>query len=180
MAAPVPPSKGMTVIVPVGRGLVDSRAKVLPGFEAPTFQGERAQDLPPWFNQVQIGGIDGLKDELPAWVCKGEEQDVCCPMGAQVVENDKNTLGLCDMSQQPRLYLFEKVGQVRSRATGIGCGLGKPCRGQEGAKDVPFATPPMVNLLLRTRGRFTVVFDKQKSRQMIMRNRGSCDGWQEL
>src|SRR3954465_1196007 len=66
MAAPSPPDEWMPVIVPVRRGPCDGLLDLGPGLEAASFQSQRAQRLPPRFDQVQVRRVDGLEHELPA------------------------------------------------------------------------------------------------------------------
>src|SRR6266496_2795869 len=59
------PDEGMTMGVPVLRRFVDGLADLVPGLEAATLQRQRPQDLPPRLDQVQVGGVGRLEDELP-------------------------------------------------------------------------------------------------------------------
>ena len=69
MTTPTTPDEGVLVRVPVGRRLEHRLFNLSPGLEATTFQRQRAQDLPPRLDQVQVGRVLGLEDELPAGVC---------------------------------------------------------------------------------------------------------------
>src|SRR3954447_19527659 len=64
----VPPSmaldEGMLVRVPVRGGTPDGFFDLGPGLEAAPFEGQRAQDFPPRLDQVQVGRVLGLEDEL--------------------------------------------------------------------------------------------------------------------
>jgi hypothetical protein len=66
MPASTPPDKGMLMRIPIGRGRLDRLHDLLPGFKPPSFQSQRTQDLPPRFDQIEIGRIRGLIDELEA------------------------------------------------------------------------------------------------------------------
>src|SRR5262245_59422124 len=94
MPAPVAPEEGMAMSIPVGRRRLDGSADFLPGRKAMPLEGERAQDLPPWFDQIQVGGVLRLEDELPARMGEGKEQDVSGAVGAQMVENGVDALHL--------------------------------------------------------------------------------------
>src|SRR3954468_6012541 len=60
------PDEGMLVLVPVRGGPLGGFFDLGPGLEATPFEGQRAQDLPPRLDQVQVGRVFGLKHELPA------------------------------------------------------------------------------------------------------------------
>ena len=63
VAAPV---EGMPMDVPVLGRRADGLAELLPGLEAAPFECQGAQHLPPRLNQVEVGRVLGLEDELPA------------------------------------------------------------------------------------------------------------------
>ena len=65
MPATLSPNKGMPMSVPVRRGCLNGLTHLLPGFEAAAFEGQRSQHFPPRLDQIEIGRVDGLKDELP-------------------------------------------------------------------------------------------------------------------
>src|SRR4051795_4699577 len=66
------PDERMLVRVPVRGGAPDSLLDLGPGLEAAALQCQRAQDLPPRFDQVQVSRVLGLEHELPARVGKRE------------------------------------------------------------------------------------------------------------
>src|ERR671938_395245 len=74
MAPPPAPDEGMPMLVPVGGGLRHGLADLLPGREAPALEGQGAQDFPPRFDQIEIGRVLGLEDELPARIRQTEQQ----------------------------------------------------------------------------------------------------------
>src|SRR3954467_13427912 len=65
---PATPEEGVLVLVPVRSGAPDGLFDLCPSLEAAPFEGQRAQDLPPRLDQVQVGRILWLEDELPARV----------------------------------------------------------------------------------------------------------------
>jgi hypothetical protein len=71
--------------VPVGCRLLNRLFNLLPASETPSFERQRLEGFPPGFNQVQVRGVRGLKDELPAWIGQIEEQDIHGPVHGQVV-----------------------------------------------------------------------------------------------
>ena len=85
MAPTASPDERMLVLVPVGGGAFNRLLDLGPGLEASPFQGQGAQHLPPGLDQVEISGILGLEDELPAWVKQAEQQHVGRAVGAEVV-----------------------------------------------------------------------------------------------
>ena len=66
MAAAPPPMERMAVRVPVGRGLLDGTGHLGPGLKAAAFERQRPQRLPPGFDQVEVSGIRGLENKVPA------------------------------------------------------------------------------------------------------------------
>src|SRR5690242_13210954 len=68
MTPPPAPDEGMLVLVPVRGGPFDSPLDLGPGLEPASLQRQRARHLPPGLDQVQVGGVPGLEDELPARV----------------------------------------------------------------------------------------------------------------
>ena len=76
MASVVAPDERMLMVVPVGSGELDHLHDLGPGLESAAFQGQGAEHFPPRLNQVQIRGILGLEDELPARVKQAEQQHV--------------------------------------------------------------------------------------------------------
>src|SRR5687767_14382376 len=92
MAAASPPDEGMLVLVPVGGGLLDRLFDLGPRLEAAALQGEGLEDLPPGLDQVEVGGIGRLEDELPAWVEQAEQQRVGTAVGAEVVDHGVDPL----------------------------------------------------------------------------------------
>ncbi len=83
MTSTASPDEGMLVLVPVGGGAFHGLLDLGPGLEASPFQGQGAQHLPPRLDQVEISGIRGLKDELPAGMRHREQQHVGGAMGAR-------------------------------------------------------------------------------------------------
>jgi hypothetical protein len=66
MATSPSPDKGMLMGIPVGCGCLNRLLDLLPGLKASAFERQRTQDLPPRFDQIEIGRIRGLVDELRA------------------------------------------------------------------------------------------------------------------
>jgi len=116
VASPATPNERMPMGIPVSRSLANGLAQFAPGFKTSASQRQRAQDLPPRLDQVQIGGVFGLKDELPAWVCQGKQEHVGRPMSTQVVHDGIDPLGIV---RQPGIGLVQEVGEVDRRPAGI-------------------------------------------------------------
>ena len=70
------PDKRMPVIVPVGGRPLDRLFDLGPRLEATALQGQRAQHLPPGFDQVEVGRVLGLEHELPARMQQAEQQGI--------------------------------------------------------------------------------------------------------
>ena len=96
----------MAVGIPVGGRVGDRRGDLVPGLEAAALERERAERLPPGLDQVQVGCVGRLEDELPAWVGQDEEQDIGRPVGVQVVQDGVDAL---DLGRGPRLDALQEV-----------------------------------------------------------------------
>src|SRR5215213_6024072 len=146
MAAPSPPDEWMPVIVPVRRGPCDGLLDLGPGFEAAALQRQRAQHLPPGLDQVQVGGIFGLKHELPARMQQAEQQHVGRAVDVEVVEHRVDPF---HRRIDPALDRAQEVDPVDGGATLISQREGRAGRRLQGAKDVTGdTTPAVVDLLL--------------------------------
>jgi hypothetical protein len=66
----------MTMSVPILGGLFDRLLDLLPRLEPAALHGEGPEHLQPRLDQVQIGPIPGLEDELPPLVVQREQQYV--------------------------------------------------------------------------------------------------------
>ncbi len=88
----------------------------LPCLEPSALDRARAQNVPPRLNQVQVGSIFWLKDELPAWVRKLEEQHVPCAMHIEMVHSSVHSL---DLSGNPCLDTLQNVNPVADRPTRV-------------------------------------------------------------
>ncbi len=95
MSASTTPDKGMLMGIPVGRGRLDRRLDLLPGLKASAFERQRAQDLPPRFNQIQVGRIRGLIDELPTRMMDHKQQQVATMMHLEIVQDGVDALTVC-------------------------------------------------------------------------------------
>src|SRR5688572_27823448 len=143
--APAAPDEGMPVLVPVGGGPLDRLFDVGPGLAAAAFEGQRAQHLPPRPDQVQVGGVFGLEDELPAWMQEAEQQHVGRAVDVQVVEHGIDPL---DGRIDPALDGAQEVDPVDRGATFEGQGEGLATRRLQGAEDIARDTTPAVVDLL--------------------------------
>ena len=82
----------MLVRVPVRGGTLDGLFDLRPSLEAAPFEGQRAQDLPPRLNQVQVGRVFGLEHELPARVGQSKEQHIGRAVDVEVVHHGVDPL----------------------------------------------------------------------------------------
>src|SRR5215212_9257769 len=87
MAPAAAPDEWVLVLVPVCGGTLDGLLELGPGVEAPPFEGQRAQHLPPRLDEVQVGRVLWLEDELPAWMGQGEQQHVHAGVDVEVVDH---------------------------------------------------------------------------------------------
>ena len=145
-ALPTSPYKRVPVRIPVRRGPFHRRADIVPRRKPPPLQRQGPQHLPPRFDQVEIGRVGGLKDELPARMGQTPEQDVGCPVRAQVVQDRVDPGGRI---RQPRVHGIQKRDPVDGRPSRIGRRERRAGRGLEGAEHVSLAAPPIVRFLRR-------------------------------
>ena len=92
MSASTTPDKRMLMGIPVGCGCLNRLLDLLPGLKASAFERQRTQDLPPGFDQIEIGRIGGLVDELPARMMDHEEQQIPTMMHLQIVHDGVDAL----------------------------------------------------------------------------------------
>src|SRR4051794_22754830 len=135
----------MLVLVPVRGGAPDGLFDLRPGLEAAPFEGQRAQDLPPRLDQVQVSCVLGLEHELPARVGQSKEQHVGGAVDVEVVHHGVDPL---DPSLDPALDRAEEIDPVRGGAARVGGGECLPRSRSEGAEDIALAAAAIVNLLL--------------------------------
>ena len=130
--------------VPIRGGFRDGFADVVPALEPPPGEGQRAQDLPPRLDQVQIGGILGLGDHLPTGMLPQKEQEIITMVHVQVIHDGVHAL---QVSRQLGIDPAEKIQKV---------GLGSPWvtlreafsrRLPQGAEDVAFAASSIIEFL---------------------------------
>ena len=143
------PNKRVPMIVPIGCGGFHGTPDLGPRLEAAALEGQRPQDFPPRLNQVQIGGVLGLKDKFPARMGQAKQQHIRSAVRRQVVKNRIDAMG---RSGQPRLDLLQKVNPIRRGSAGIRVRQRFSRRGLKSAKDVPLAPAAIVNFLLGTSG----------------------------
>ena len=73
MATSPSPDERMLMGIPVGGGRLDRRLDLFPGLKALALERQRALDLPPGFDQVQVGRIGRLIDKLPTRMMDHEQ-----------------------------------------------------------------------------------------------------------
>src|SRR3954449_7319102 len=139
------PDEGMFVLVPVGGCAFDGLRDLGPGLEAAPFEGQRAQDLPPRLDQVQVGRVLGLEDELPARMEQAEQQHVRRAVGIKVVDDCIDALA---HRIDPGLDRAQEIDPVGCRAALIGLGEGLAAGRLEGAENIAGDTATAVIDLL--------------------------------
>src|SRR3954464_5520614 len=149
MAPPASPEEGMHVLIPVGGGAFNGLLDLGPGFEPAAFQSQGAEHLPPWLDQVEVGRILGLEDELPAWMEQAEQQHVGRAVGAEVVGHGIDPL---DRGIDPGFDRAQEVDPVGCRSAIIGVSKGRAAGRLEGPENVAAAPPAIVDLLFGTFG----------------------------
>ena|SRR5215467_1901161 len=125
MAAAPPPDEGMLMGIPVSGCRLYGCYHLLPGLKTPTFERERAQDLPPGFDQIEIGSVRRLIDKLPALMMDHEEQQIVAMMHLQIIHDGVNALHL---GWNLFIDKAEKVDEVLFRSLRIALCPAIPCR----------------------------------------------------
>src|SRR5215211_6496873 len=137
------PEEGVLVLVPVHGGAPDGFFDLGPGLEAAALERQRAQDLPPRFDQVQVSRVLGLEHELPARVGQSEEQHVGGAVDVEVVHHGVDPL---DIGVDPALDRAEEIDPVCGRAAGVRGGECLPRGRSEGTEDIALAAAAVVDL----------------------------------
>src|SRR5688572_26783996 len=73
--AAVAPDEGMPVRVPVRGRPRHGPGDLVPALEPAPLERQRAQHLPPGLDQVEVGGVGGPEDHLPARVGEHKQED---------------------------------------------------------------------------------------------------------
>jgi hypothetical protein len=116
------PNEGVFVRVPILRNTRDSLLNFHPGVEPSPLQSQRAQDFPPWLDQVQIGRVFWLEDNLPAGMGQVEQEHIEGPVDIEVVHHSIDPLG---GGVDPALDPAQPFDRLRSRSNGRWCGFHK-------------------------------------------------------
>src|SRR5918995_464703 len=144
MAPTASPDEGMLVLIPVGGSAFNRLLDLGPGLEPAAFQSQGAQHLPPGLDQVEIGCILGLEDELPAWMEQAEQQHVGRAVSAEVVSYRIDPL---DRGIDPGLNLPQEVDPVGRGTAIIGMRQGRTAGWLESPEDIAAASSAIVDLL---------------------------------
>src|SRR5215475_15629382 len=147
MSATSAPNKWMTMSVPISRGSFDCLLNFRPSFKAATFERGRAQRLPPRLDQVEIGGILRLRDELPTRMLQTKQENITRAMRAQVINNRIDTV---EIRRQPLVDPLKKVHPVECRASAVGLRQRLSGYWPKRSEDIAFITPPLLDLLPRS------------------------------
>src|SRR5690348_5828747 len=139
------PEERVLVRVPVRGGAPDGLFDLRPSLKAAALQRQRAQDLPPRLDQVQVGRVLGLEDELPTRVSERKQEDIS---GAVEVEVVHHRVDPRDPGIDPALYRAEEINPVCGGTARIGFRKCIPCGWSEGAEDVALTASAVVDLLL--------------------------------
>src|SRR3954464_13308230 len=146
MAPSAAPEERMLMLVPVGGRALDGLLDFGPGVEAPSFQGQRTQHLPPRLDEVQVGRVFRLEPELPARVSQSEQQHVHAAMDVEVIDHGVDPLG---GGPDPALDAAQKIDPVHRGAAlvsrGEGGTRGRLQRAEHVTRDI---APAVVDFLL--------------------------------
>ena len=103
----------------------------LPALEPSALERQRAQNLPPGLDQIEVRGVLGLKDELPARMGQGEQQHIGGAMHVQVVDDRMDPL---DLIRDPGLHLLRKSTQLAMVRPRYGAVKASPVAGWKAPK----------------------------------------------
>src|SRR4051794_29558663 len=126
------PDEGMFVLVPVGGCAFDGLRDLGPGLEASALQRQGAHDLPPGLDQVQVGRVFGLEDELPARMEQAEQKHVRRAVGIEGIDDCIDRLA---RRIDPGLDRAQEIDQVGRRAALMGLGESLAAGRLEGAEN---------------------------------------------
>lgn len=100
------PDVGMATLIPIVPCPRDRLLDLLPRLEVAAGERQRPEGLPLRLDQVEVGSVLGLEDELPAGAGQAEEQDVVGPVRSQVVHDGVDPV---DAFGHPLLYFLEEI-----------------------------------------------------------------------
>jgi len=130
--------------IPVSGGCLDRCHHLIPGLKAPAFERKPPQDLPPGFNQVQIGCVPGLVDKFPARMRDHEEQQIMAMMHVQVVHDGVDALLVL---RNVLIDKAEKVDEMLCDAPGITLRPARSGGFPQRTVDLAFGSASIINLL---------------------------------
>ena len=155
------PDKGMLMGIPVGGGCLNRRLDLLPGFKALALECQRAQDLPPRFDQVQVGRIRWLIDKLPTRMMDHEQQQVSAMVHLQIVHDRVDALLVCwDLF----IHRAQEVHKMHGTAARVALGPAVPCGLPQRSIDIAKGSVPIIDLLLGSLRRAGVHIDRRLAR----------------
>jgi hypothetical protein len=157
MAASLSPDKRMLVGIPVGRGRLDRFLNLLPGLKALAFESQRTQDLPPGFDEIEIGCIRRLIDKLRAWMMDHEEQQISAVMHLQIVHDGIDTLCVCwDLL----VHVAEEVHKMHGAAARVALRPAVSAGLPQRSIDIAKGSAPIIDLLFSALGWTGVHLDR--------------------
>ena len=131
------------MLIPVGGGSLKRRDQVCHLFKATALQCQRTQGLPPGFNEIEPGGIGGLKEQAHLRVCQEPETNIQCLMNREIVQDDK------EFTLRPLLHsVIKQIQKLLRVALGGGGGDDLPGGRFACAKDPDIAPSPIVSVLM--------------------------------
>jgi len=168
MSTSTTPDKGMLMGIPVGRGCLDRLLDLLPGLKASAFERQRTQDLPPRFDQIEIGCIGGLVDELPARMMDHEQQQVATMVHLQIVHDGVDALFVCwDLF----IHRAQEVHKMHGTTARVALGPAVPCGLPQRSIDRAEGSAPIIDLLPGSLRRAGVHIDRLLARIALSRDR---------
>ena len=105
--------------IPIINTLIQSQSQFIQVLKTLTFERQRAELLPPGFNQVQPTGILGQEHDLNVGPGRQRQSDLPTSMNAQIIFNEQPTVGrkACDH----HLQQLDMTGAVPPWAQQNGC-----------------------------------------------------------
>ncbi len=139
------PDKRMLVGIPVSCSRFNGCNHFVPGLKTSSFQCQRTQDLPPRFDQIQGGGIGGLRDELPVRMADHEQQQAMTMMHVQVIHDRIDALfGSFDLF----VHEAEEVDEMHLAAARVALRSAVSRGLPQGPRDRAFGSAPIIDFLL--------------------------------
>ena len=133
------PDERVAMRIPVGRGGGDGGGDLVPGLEAAALEGQGPEHLPPGLDQVEIGRVGRLEDELPTRMGQREQEHIGGAVDVQVVDDGVDALDLRRIQASTWPRKSTQFTMVRPRYGAVNA---SPVAGRKAPKMYPFPRRP--------------------------------------